>query len=49
MAKKKKGNAGNGIGAHQEVSPMGHATRTPSKVEKRRKQERRERQKGWDQ
>lgn len=47
--RKKKGIPGNGLGPHHEVSPMGHATRTPSKKEKQRKRDRRQKQKGWDQ
>ena len=47
MSKKKKGNKGNGNGCHHEVSPMGHATRTKSREEKRQQAERRQRQKGW--
>lgn len=47
MAKRKKGNKGNGIGAHHHVSPMGHATRTKSKVERRRQRDRRRKQRGW--
>jgi hypothetical protein len=42
--KKPKKHAGCGIGAHQESSPMGHATRTPSKREKIAKLDRRDRQ-----
>jgi len=45
---RKRGNAGNGLGAHHEVSPMGHATRTPNKGERRRRADRRSKQKGWD-
>lgn len=44
--KKKRGNPGNGLGAHH-VSPMGHATRTKSKHEKRRAEDRRQKQRGW--
>lgn len=32
--RKNKRSKGCGIGPHHEVSPMGHATRTPSKAEK---------------
>lgn len=46
--RKKRGIPGVGIGAHQHVSPMGHATRTPSKRERRVKLDRKLRQKGWD-
>lgn len=47
--RKKKGKRpeGCGIGPHQQVSPMGHATHTPSKREKQRKRDRRQKQKGW--
>ena len=45
---RKRGAPGNGNGAHHAVSPMGHATRTPSKIGKRRKAERKlKQQKGW--
>jgi len=44
---RKRGNPGNGIGPHHEVSPMGHATRTPTKEERRRKADRRRKQRGW--
>lgn len=49
MAKKrkKKGFAGNGMGSHHETSPMGHATRTKSRLEKRRARDRRAKQRGW--
>ena len=42
-----RGFAGNGNGAHQEVSPMGHATRTPNKRERNRRRDRRAKQRGW--
>ena len=53
MARKQKngrvrGTAGNGLGAHQNVSPMGHATRTKSREEKRRIRDRRQKQRGWE-
>jgi len=44
---RERGTPGNGIGAHQEVSCMGHATRTPTKKGLRRKADRRAKQKGW--
>ena len=48
MAKtKKKGTTGNGLGAHHEISPMGHGTRTKSREEKRRKRDQKQKQKGW--
>lgn len=47
MAKKKKGNPGNGLGPHHHVSPMGHATRTKSKVERRRQADQKLKQRGW--
>lgn len=34
-------------GPHQEVSPMGHATRTKSKAERLRQADRREKRRGW--
>lgn len=45
--RRKRGHAGNGIGAHQNVSPMGHATRTKTKREMRERADKRDRQKGW--
>jgi len=47
VSKKRKGRPGNGIGPHHQVSPMGHATRTPSKREKQRKLDRKAKQRGW--
>lgn len=44
MSKRKGKGKGNGLGAHHEVSPMGHATRTPSLQERRARERRRERQ-----
>ena len=44
---RKRGQAGNGNGAHHEVSPMGHATRTPTRKGKARKADRRAKQRGW--
>lgn len=46
--KKRKKSPGNGIGAHQEISPMGHATRTPSREEIQRREDQRLKQQGWD-
>lgn len=46
--RRKRGRPGNGIGPHQQVSAMGHATRTKSKREMRLREDRRARQKGWD-
>jgi len=48
MSKAKKGNRGNGNGAHHEVSPMGHATRTKSREGKRRQADKRRKQRGWE-
>ena len=53
MAKKQKngrerGLAGVGNGAHQEVSPMARGTTTKSKRQQKDRQDRRERQKGWE-
>lgn len=45
--KKKKGNPGNGLGAHQNVSPMGRATQTKTKEGRRRAADRRKKQTGW--
>lgn len=45
--KKRKGFVGNGIGAHQQVSPMGHATRTKTKRERAEREARKARQHGW--
>jgi len=47
MSKRKHGKGGNGMGSHQEVSPMGRPTRTPTRKGKRRKADRRASQKGW--
>jgi len=38
--KNKQGIKGCGNGAHHEVSPMGHATRTKTRAEKRQKADR---------
>lgn len=46
--KRKRGNPGNGLGPHHEVSPMGHATRTPNKRERQRRRDRIRKQQGWD-
>jgi hypothetical protein len=35
-------------GPHHEVSPMGHATRTKSRHEKQARQDKRDKQKGWE-
>ena len=45
--KRRKGHAGNGIGPHQEASPIARATRTLSREGKRRKADRQAKQKGW--
>ena len=45
---RKRGNAGNGIGPHQEASPMGHATTTKTRKGKRRAEDRQQKQRGWD-
>lgn len=45
--RRKRGHAGNGIGAHQQVSPMARGTRTLSREGKRRKADRKQKQKGW--
>ena len=50
MAKRRRkrgGQKGCGIGPHHEVSPMGRATRTPNKRERQRRQDRKQKQKGW--
>lgn len=45
--KRKRGNPGNGLGPHHEVSPMGHATRTKNKRDRKDAQDRKRKQKGW--
>jgi hypothetical protein len=47
VKKAKKGSKGNGLGAHHEVSPMGHATRTKTRREHKNREARKARQKGW--
>lgn len=47
MKKEKERLAGNGIGAHHKVSPMGHATRTKTRREHKLRADRKARQKGW--
>ena len=48
MSKKtKKGQKGCGLGPHHAVSPMGHGTRTPSKLGKQGKADRKAKQQGW--
>jgi len=44
---RKRGGKGNGVGCHHEVSPMGHATRTKTRVEKQRIADRKQKQRGW--
>jgi hypothetical protein len=44
---RKRGLAGTGDGAHQEVSPMARATVTPNKREKQRRKDRQKKQQGW--
>jgi hypothetical protein len=44
---RKRGNAGNGNGAHQDVSPMGHGTVTKTRKGKRRAADRKRKQRGW--
>jgi len=46
--KGRKGIVGVGVGSHHEVSPMGHATRTKSKQEIQLKEDRKNKQNGWD-
>lgn len=46
--KKPSGIPNVGIGPHQQVSPMGHATRTKSKHEKSIQSDRKQKQNGWD-
>jgi hypothetical protein len=46
--KKKRGLPGNGIGGHHEISPMGHATSTPSREEVKRREDQRLKQQGWN-
>ena len=46
--KKKKGSPGNGIGGHHEISPMGHATSTPSREEVKKREDQRLKQQGWN-
>ena len=53
MAKKQKngrvrGSEGNGNGAHHQVSPMDHGTRTKSRKGKRQQADRRQKQRGWE-
>lgn len=45
---RERGLPGMGDGALPETSPLARATKTPSKVEKQRKQEKKEKQQGWD-
>lgn len=47
MSKRKRGKPGNGIGAHHEISPMGHATRTKNKKDRRIQLDRKSKQRGW--
>lgn len=44
---RKRGIAGNGVGAHQNTSPMARATATPNKREKQRRKDRQKKQQGW--
>ena len=49
MAKKRKkrGNKGNGIGAHQQVSAMARGTRDPNKRTRQDRKDRQRKQEGW--
>lgn len=44
---RKRGNPGNGNGAHHHVSPMGHGTRTKTRKGRRRAADRKLKQRGW--
>jgi hypothetical protein len=44
---RKRGDKGNGNGAHQEVSPMARGGLTKSRKGKRRAADRRRKQRGW--
>lgn len=49
MKRKRRGIKGVGIGAHQQVSAMGHATRTKSKRERRLQLDRKIKRRGvWE-
>lgn len=49
MAKnKKKGNPGNGLGHLPNVMPMARGTTTKNKRQMRDREDRRNKQKGWD-
>lgn len=45
--RKKPGIPGCGLGAHQEVSPMGHATRTKTRRDQQIRQQRKQKQQGY--
>ena len=44
---RKRGFKGNGNGAHQDVSPMGHGTATKTRKGRRRAADRQRKQRGW--
>jgi hypothetical protein len=44
---RKRGSKGNGMGSHHEFSPMARGTRTKTREGKRRAQDRRQKQRGW--
>lgn len=46
--RKKRGNPGNGIGAHHEVSPMGHACRTKNRKDRKAQADRKDKQRGYE-
>lgn len=46
--KRKPGIPGVGLGAHHEVSPMGHATRTKSRRDKQIQRDRKQKQQGYE-
>ena len=47
MKNRRKDNKGNGIGAHQEVSPMARGTRTKNKRDRQDRRDRKAKQRGW--
>lgn len=44
---RERGNPGNGIGSHNEISPLARGTQTKNKLERRNQDDRRHKQRGW--
>ena len=45
---RERGQPGNGMGAHQDTSPLARGTTTKTKRAKRRQEDRRQKSRGWE-